>query len=163
MWICPALAPYVWFSALQASCDRALLALEQSRALAWSRIVNFATTVIGCWMGFRLGALPGLVIGVTASNLCGHLVVQYSLRVLGIRIAGQDLRYTAAAIGLCALGWLGQRYLLLGVPDSDHAGLLLRAPLLVLLPAPVAGWAFHRVRGLFSARRGNAPDATPAT
>lgn len=144
MWLCPALCPYVWFSALQASCDRALLALEQSRALAISRIVNFVATVAGCWIGFEIAHLPGLVVGVIASNLLGHLVVVVALAKNGISIVRQDLKYTAAALAIGCLGWLAQRFLYRGVPDLASA--LLRAPALLVIPALTCLWAIRRTR-----------------
>ncbi len=98
----------IWIYILQMSADRALLARGDTRALAFSNIANLIVTVIGAVGGFYLGqrlsptaGVAGFILGCSAGNLAGHLVVQHAMARQGIPILLQDLSYTAL-LGLLA-------------------------------------------------------------
>ena len=88
------LAIAVWFSILQASCDRALLAIGDARSLALSNAANCLVTLPACIVGFRIAGIQGFIIAVGAGNLAGHFMVVLSLARHGLHVVGQDLLYT---------------------------------------------------------------------
>ena len=102
----PFLAGTIWFAILQASADRALLALGNSRALAVSNCTNLLVTVSGCLLGFMIDGLRGFMLGVGAGNLAGYLVIAWLLSGYGLSIIIQDLRFTGivAIASFVALG-----------------------------------------------------------
>lgn len=104
----PLLAATIWFTILQASADRALLALGDSRTLAVSNFANLVFTVAGCFMGYHLDQMRGFIVGVGLGNLAGHAVIAWALGRRGLSIIAQDLRYT----GLVALA----SFIALGLP-----------------------------------------------
>lgn len=91
----PLLAITVWFTILQASADRALLALGDARSLAISNGVNLIVTLMGCIAGYHFDEMRGFILGVGAGNLAGHLVILWSLSRCNLSIVAQDIRYTS--------------------------------------------------------------------
>jgi len=98
----PLLALSVWITILQASADRALLAAGDARSLAMANGANGVVTFIGCMIGHRLGGVTGFIAGAAAGNLAGHLIVAAALRSHGIRIIGQDVKYSAFVLLVAA-------------------------------------------------------------
>jgi O-antigen/teichoic acid export membrane protein len=141
-WICPMLSASVWFSLLQSSCDRALLAAGNSRAMAISRVVNFAVTIAACYVGHALGELPGLIVGLTISNVAGHVIVQVALARLGVNIVKQDLVYTAALSILALTGLAAPR--ILGAHLSWHP-VAVEIAVAGAIIVPTGFWAARRV------------------
>jgi O-antigen/teichoic acid export membrane protein len=103
-WMAQWLSIYMWFWMLQNTADRALLAVGDSRSVALSTCANLVVTTIGCVAGFHLAGMRGFILGLGASSLAGHVVVQASLKLRGVNIIGQDLMYTAAVIALGVIG-----------------------------------------------------------
>jgi O-antigen/teichoic acid export membrane protein len=91
----PLLAMAAWPALLQASADRALLAIGNARSIAVSNAVNAAVTIPACIGGHAAAGMPGFMCGVGAGNLAGHLVIWWSLRRRYIHIGRQDAAYTA--------------------------------------------------------------------
>lgn len=92
---CPLLAITVWFTILQATADRALLALGDARSLAISNGVNLVVTLGCCLGGYHWGGMNGFILGVGAGNLAGHLVIAWALGRKNLSISAQDIRYTS--------------------------------------------------------------------
>ncbi len=90
----PLLACTIWFTILQASADRALLAIGDARALATSNGINFFVTIVGCITGYLFDEMRGFILGVGAGNLAGHLFISWSLSRRQLSIIAQDIRYT---------------------------------------------------------------------
>jgi O-antigen/teichoic acid export membrane protein len=140
-WLAQILCVYMWFTGLQFSADRALVAVGATRVLALSNGVNAAVTVVGCVVGYWLGGLLGFTIGLCFSTLVSHLVIQRALARRGIHITGQDAVYSLLLLALAALGALGPR-LVAALHGED---LSLGVSLALGLPAlAVAGaWALR--------------------
>lgn len=100
----PMLAGTIWFSILQISADRALLALGNARVLAISNFVNLTVTIFSCLIGYFISELRGFIIGLGLGNLSGHLVISYSLARSGISIFRQDLIYTGIVVTASFVG-----------------------------------------------------------
>lgn len=109
----PLLAGTIWFTILQASADRALLAIGDARTLAVSNGANLVVTLAGCIAGYHFDEMRGFILGVGAGNLTGHLVIAVALSRHGLSIAAQDIRYT----GLIALS----SFIALGPPAMVSA------------------------------------------
>ena len=65
----------IWFSLLQASADRALLALGDSRSLAFSNIVKAVFTIGGTLGGYALAGINGFILGLALGALAVWVVV----------------------------------------------------------------------------------------
>lgn len=134
-WMCQILALPVWFQILQASVDRALLALGGTYYLALSNVCNFVATVCLCLLGHAIWKLPGFIVGLGAGSLIGHAVIQWTLIRYGINLIMQDLRYCFLLAGAVAIA-LGVAKGILGNPltvSAPTASLLLGAPFVCLM------------------------------
>ena len=100
--LAPMLCFAIWLAILQVSADRALLAAGDARTLAASNAANLVFTVVGCSIGHTMAGMPGFILGVGIGNLAGHSVVAAVLFLRGVRIVGQDLRYTGL-VAVCTL------------------------------------------------------------
>jgi len=118
----PLLGGVVWFSILQSSSDRALLALGDTHILAISNFCNLVFSTTGCLAGYYIADMKGFVAGIALGNLAGHSVIIWALEKRKLSIITQDLRYT----GLIALA------LFLGVfPSLAISGLNIQWSLLL--------------------------------
>jgi hypothetical protein len=128
---------------LQESSGRALLALGDSRAWALSNVLKALAAAGGGLLGFWLAGLPGLLLGLAAAALVGHLVVALRLEACGLSILATDLRYSLLGLGLGLATGLGPHLLAerLGVQTVALLTLALGSALL----APYALWTARRV------------------
>ena len=141
----------MWFTILQASADRALLAVGDSRSLMISNSIRFIGSTAGCIGGFMIWGLPGFVLGLSLGTLFGHLVIQIALSRHGIQIVKQDLIYTAGCAALGVIGVLGPDRLakqIDGVMDPS----IFRLASGTLVLAATTLWTVHRVRRELFAR-----------
>jgi O-antigen/teichoic acid export membrane protein len=107
VWMAPMLGFAMWFGILQASSDRALLALGETSTLFRSNLTNFVVTVGACLLGFRAYGMPGFIAGFCLGNLAGHLVVATALLRLRLLKVSQDLLYTSVVVIAAMAGvWL---------------------------------------------------------
>jgi O-antigen/teichoic acid export membrane protein len=114
-WMAQLMAIGLWITILQSSADRALLAMGDAHILAATNFANMIVTVIGAISGFYIGVqmhspyggtygIQGLILGVAAGNLGGHMVVQAALARRHIWIYWQDFCYTLLALGITFVG-----------------------------------------------------------
>ena len=114
-WMAQLMAIGLWITILQSSADRALLAMGDAHVLAAMNLANMVVTVIGALGGFYIGVhthstfggtygIQGLILGVAAGNLGGHMVIQAALAKRHIWIYWQDLGYTLLALGVTFVG-----------------------------------------------------------
>jgi len=137
-WIAQLLTVPVWFSVLQMSADRALLAVGDSRSLALSNLCKMVVTALACLVGHALAGLPGFILGTAAGALAGHVVVVVALARRGIPLLRQDLAHTAAVVGVGLAGALGPELVAhrLNVPP-EPAGTIAAAAVLAAVGIPV--------------------------
>lgn len=143
-WMAQLLSIYTWFSLLQASSDRALLARGDSRAISISNFVNLAVTAVGCLAGYKLWKMPGFILGLSLSSLAGHVVIQIALKLHGINIIRQDVIYTLVAAFLGGIGVLGTRVISTYGPDRYRLALQIGWPAMIILA--VTAWALLDVK-----------------
>ena len=153
-WMAQWLSIYIWFWMLQNAADRALLAVGDSRSVALSTFANLVVTAIGCLTGYHLAGMHGFILGLCASSLAGHVVVQVSLKLKGVNIIGQDAAYTAAAVLLGAVG-IGARAAGRAHVRADR-GWLVDAACLGAVVLGVGAWAAFHTRRQISQTRARA-------
>jgi len=114
MWIAPLAAVGTWFTLLNDTVNRSLLALGRTRALAISGLIKALAGAAGALVGFAFFGLPGFVLGLAAGDLGQHVMDVVVLRRNGVSVAAQDLRYMAIAAAFCAVGggavWASVRF-----------------------------------------------------
>ncbi len=143
-WMCQMLAVPIWFQILQASVDRAPLALGHSHLLALSNLCNVVATVLLCLLGHAYWKLPGFIIGLGGGSLVGHAVIQVALLRRGINVLKQDVQYTVALAVLVAIAIVAAR-VLTGAPltvDRPLTSVLIGTPLVLL----ALGFVLHRLK-----------------
>ena len=140
----PLLAGVVWVSLLQATADRALLALGDAKSLASSNAINLVVTVAACLGGYHLDGVRGFIIGVGLGNLAGYAFISRALIRQCLSVIGQDLRFS----GVVGASWffsLGMPSLL--GPGFVHHGWresLRSSELRCQPPTPIGAWAALR-------------------
>ena len=110
----------IWFSVLQCSADRILLAEGDARSVAISNVVNAVATVAACVGGYYVAGLPGLIAGTSLGNLAGHVVIQHTLAGRGMSIVRDDVVYTGLFLAMSVGGTMLASFLshLLGLRPS---------------------------------------------
>jgi O-antigen/teichoic acid export membrane protein len=101
-----------WFMLLQASADRALLALGKTKPMAISNLLNLVVTVVGGFAGRYVdmtllgneGGIVGFMLGTAAGKMAGHMLIQVEMARSGIPIFRQDTLYSALLLAICLLG-----------------------------------------------------------
>ncbi len=148
-WIAQLALLPVWFTFLQESAGRVLLAWGDSRSWAFSNIVKTVASAAGCWLGFLAGGLPGLIVGAGAGAACGYLFVALKIACGGVPTLLRDAGFTllGAAFAALAIPGAAAAARALALPDAPWClgllGLVALAPL-----ALYVGWL-----GLRTARR----------
>lgn len=143
-WIAQMVSVAVWITMLQMTCDRALLALGDSRTLAASNLARFVTTIAVCLIGFKVSGLKGFLVGLPVGSLAGHLIVATALWKRGHATLRVDLGYSALfAAMLVTYGLLAHHFsggvLWWGRVDP---GVALAA---VMVLAPLLAWSAFRL------------------
>jgi O-antigen/teichoic acid export membrane protein len=134
-WIAQLLAVSVWTAILSGTSDRVLLALGDSRSMAFANFCNLVVTAGACLAGHYLAGLPGFIVGFAAGTAAGELMIGLRLRSHGIGVLRQDLAYTALGVGAVAVMLAAGH--LIGAA-GDH-GLLVSAGVGVAVVAALAG------------------------
>lgn len=123
IWIAPLTCLTSWARLLNASANRALLAMGQTKRLAASGAVRVACSIALSILGYSIGATPshalgGFIVGTAIGTLAGHL---YDVRMLaraGINLLPQDLAYTLIAVAIAVPAFLADRLLAASIPPG---------------------------------------------
>lgn len=137
VWIAPLGSIAVWGAVLNASANRALLAMGQSRPLATSAAVKAAVGAVCAIGGYQLYGLAGFVLGVAAGVYAEHVYDLFTLRRNGVRLIGHDLLSTGVFLALAAMGAWGHR--LLG------GSVWVQVAIQALVMGGLALWCYKRV------------------
>lgn len=167
-WITLWLAPSVWFSLLQGTSDRALLALGHSRDLAMSNLIRAVGTIVCCLSGYAIAGyffpkessfqVVGFIVGLTLGTAGGHAYVAWKLARNGVSIFRTDLMYSGLFFALLIVPSLVARHFA-GVHwfnvtfrgqerHVDLAWVAVAAAVMV----PTGLWAMARLRRVLLAR-----------
>lgn len=143
-WMAQLLCIAVWIGVLKSTADRALLALGNSRVLAFSNFANLVAVAVGCVVGYLMFGLPGFILGYSISSLAGYVVIAHAAHRVGIAVVRQDLMYTSLLVCLAALGILIPAAFSQVVSDTHLQGAIVVGwSMLLLLGCGI--WAFRRV------------------
>jgi len=162
----PILACAAWPVLLQASADRALLAMGDAKSLAISNALNALVTIPSCILGHHVAGMPGFIIGVGLGNLAGHSFVGWALARRQVQIIGQDATYTFLVCAIAGVT-VGLPLAVPAIANSVTAqvaigasGLLLSAFCVLRVAAPFLHGFAQRFLGLDLG--GQAKATTPA-
>jgi O-antigen/teichoic acid export membrane protein len=104
IWLVPLGSAGVWFSLLDISNGRALLAVGNTRALAFGGACNVAATVAGGLAGHSLGSITGFILGTACGSLSSYVVTQIVMRRMGLNTLWEDCQLTIrTAVAVAAL------------------------------------------------------------
>lgn len=92
-----------WFAFLQVSGCISLLSLGDGRTWVISNIVGLVFQTIGCLVGFEMGELRGLLIGMGLGSMVSFLVPAYQLWKRNVANPSAEFRYTLLGAGLVAI------------------------------------------------------------
>lgn len=132
-----------WFSLLQISTDRGVLALGYSKSLAVCSAVKLVVTVGASLVGYREFGLEGFMAGLAVGTLASHIVVQAVLWKLKVRLIDQDILYTALA---AVVGTTGVAIpMLVPYPPGSTGHLVTLIVTAVACLGPLTLWAGKRI------------------
>ncbi|MBC7835858.1 MAG: oligosaccharide flippase family protein [Phycisphaerales bacterium] len=150
-WIAQLLAIPTWFTLLQSSADRAVLAAGSSRSLATSGLVKLLVTGGCAAAGYIAWGLPGFIGGMGAGAVAGYLSLQAALRQHDVHVIRQDAGYTGLALLLGVATAMAPRVGQVRLADTPRLETLLITACAVLLP--VGAWSAWKVRGALRGKR----------
>lgn len=130
-WISPLACGAVWFAILNASANKAVLAMAKTRSLAGAGVVKVVLTAGGCAVGYSTIGVGGFVLGVALGAAGEHATNLVTLHRAGIRLVIPDLIATATLAILAVLGWFAPDAMALLLPATPALvlGLLIQAGL----------------------------------
>lgn len=133
-WISPLACGAVWFAVLNASANKALLAMARTRALAVAGAVKVVLTLAGCAAGYHYLGVAGFVLGVALGGAGEHACCLVTLQRHGIRLVASDSIATVTLAALAMLGWFAPLALedLLPATPALVIGLLLQGTIVGL-------------------------------
>jgi len=102
-WIAQLSMAVLWFGLLQEANGRALLAIGDSRSLAWSNAVRTVVAGVGCVVGIRWLGVAGALLGMAGGAAAAWGCVAVALRSHEIGTSGHDIAATAVGLGLAGL------------------------------------------------------------
>ncbi|HJL18874.1 MAG TPA: oligosaccharide flippase family protein [Sandaracinaceae bacterium LLY-WYZ-13_1] len=150
-WMVQLLMLNTWFFFLQETSIRVQLAMGDSRSQMIANVAKLGGTIPAALIGFWLGQLPGLILGVTGGSLVGYATVARGLKKKGIPIFVSDLKWTVLGVVLGVAG--GYTPWLLGpVVGVDPQLLSIGVGAAILIP--YGAWAGRLVLREIRARRG---------
>lgn len=131
--------------------DQTFLLFERTTLNVWSTIVEAVATVVLCWIGLRMGGLPGAVAGCLAAAIVGQVFsFVVANRLFGYYLRAGDLLRIGAATGAMAavLILLPLAHTLVGLLAEVAAGVAVYALAIgILYPAAVReGWGKVKAR-----------------
>jgi O-antigen/teichoic acid export membrane protein len=141
-WVAQLGALRLWFGYLQVTSCFALFAYGDARTWALSSGVATAAIAVGCLVGFHVGGLPGLIIGLGFGTASGYVVAAIALARQGIGSPRAELVYTCVGTALVTAVLVSSRLSALVLPDLRPA---LRTLLCgTIVSAPFALWTAVR-------------------
>lgn len=148
-WIAQLALIRFWFAYLQVHACISLLSLGDGRSWTVSNVLGLIGTTTGCLVGFELGDLRGLLIGLGIGSAAAFVQPAIELARIGVARPGPELRYTAAGIGLGTLAVVAIEASAPYVPLRDSLRSLVVGGGVL---APYAAWAALRVLREFKRR-----------
>lgn len=105
-WMSQFLALWVWFSMLQMTMDRALLALGSTSRLALSNFVKLTVSLGGAFLGYEGAGMKGFILGLVGGAFAAYAVILFFFPGNRLLFLKQDLRYTFCGAGIVSLLFL---------------------------------------------------------
>tara|TARA_R110002049_G_scaffold72490_2_gene187103 strand:- start:116052 stop:117449 length:1398 start_codon:yes stop_codon:yes gene_type:complete len=103
-WITQLMCFPIWCLVLTKTIDRALLAIGDTRSLAYLAFCRLIFCSTFSYIGYVTGGLQGFCVGVGVGSLTAHLCLYVPLRRCGIRILAQDIRFSLLAVLVALIG-----------------------------------------------------------
>jgi O-antigen/teichoic acid export membrane protein len=92
-----------WFAFLQTSACLSLLSMGDGRTWAISNVVGLISVTTGCLVGFEMGELRGLLIGIGIGSMTSFVVPAIELARRGVASPAAEIKYTLLGAGLATL------------------------------------------------------------
>ncbi len=108
-WIMQLVAGALWFQAIQATNQPALMAFGQPKWMAIGNLLKIATLAAVLPLSYRQWGFPGALAAMAAVELPKYLFEAFRVRALGLKGWGIELGLTGA-VAACAAAAVGLRY-----------------------------------------------------
>jgi len=131
-----------WFAFMQVAGCISLLSLGDGRSWVISNIVGLVGVSGGCLVGFELGGMHGLLIGMGAGSALGVVAPAVQLWRIGVANPGSEIRYTLLGATLVAWTWIVVEVSADWVPLGDSMRMLIVGSIAL---APYALWTGLRI------------------
>lgn len=150
-WIAQIALIRFWFAFLQVSACLSLLSMGDGRTWAISNVFGLIGTTAGCLIGFEIGELRGLLIGMGIGSIVSFVIPAIRLARLGVASPSAEIRYTLGGGVLAVLAILATEATSGLVPLPDSLRCLVVGGIVL---APYGLWAAARVAREFNFRQG---------
>ncbi len=85
---------FIWFEMLTSLLDRFPLILGKSKILAKKSIFSFFIKSTCCLLGFYLGKIEGLIVGLVVGSAMTYFFIMYENKRINIKAGSGDLKYS---------------------------------------------------------------------
>lgn len=92
----------VWFLIFQDAWVRALMAVGDTRAMAFSSVLRVVVTPFACLLGHQFFGIPGFIAGLAVGSCAGHLLLLYYLAKYELATHRLDLAFGLLTLSLGA-------------------------------------------------------------
>ena len=148
-WIAQLALIRFWFAYLQVASCISLLSIGDGRTWAISNVVGLVGVTTGCLVGYEMGELSGLVIGMGMGSMVSFVVPALRLLKLGVATPLAEIRYTLLGAALAGLAVAAADWSADWIPLPDSLRSLVVGALVL---APYGAWAGLRVLREFKLR-----------
>ena len=140
-WIAQLALIRFWFAYLQVASCMSLLSIGEGRAWAISNLIGLVGVTTGCIVGFELGELRGLLIGMGIGSMLAFLWPAYRLWRLGVATPAAEFQYSLVGAALAAAAVLASDASAAWIPLGDSWRTLIVGSAVLL---PFAAFVAHR-------------------
>jgi len=113
-WMAQLMCLSAWVVILCGAVTQTLIAIGRTAPLAFANAADSLMTISGCFLGFLMFGIVGLIVGFAAGSTAKLVVMHIEMSRSDLNVVRQDLYYSGIFAGFLLVGGLDWRSLFLG-------------------------------------------------